>query len=187
MAIWTDGEIIGNIVGSFIGVVGAIAALFLSEWWRVRKAKNDIRDNFVRELTYTKEMLKECRRTVTVMIERLGVGAESLYFDFSYTNILSQSIQQAYQVGLLYETLTPKQIARLNDTVNYFGRSDYPIEKYVGDQLERWKKGEMKNEELYQLLVWIKTKSDDGVKLLAEVIQEFDKKERRRILATNKK
>lgn len=171
-----DPNITGNVIGSFIAVCGAIAVLFLSEWWRSRTLKNEKTNNFLRELEYLQTMLKECKNSVGQLIEMLSIGTTNLYFNYNSGNILTQASQQAYQEGLLYENLAPEQLARFNSEVlTFFGNNNFPIENHINDQIKKWQEGEISTEELYQTFVWLKDKADDAVKLLKKIESDFKK------------
>lgn len=176
----SDSNIIGNVVGSFIAVSGAIFVLYLSEKLRKNGKKEEATNNFLKELEYLRDMIKKSKKSAEEMIERLSVGSTDLYFNHDSSNILSQASQTAYQEGLLYENLEPEQIAKFNsDVLSFFGNTNYPVETHVREQVKKWQEGELKNDELYQALYWVKEKADEAIKLLKSIENSFRKNTRK--------
>jgi hypothetical protein len=160
-------QIVSTLIGTFAGFIFSIVLFYLTEKWRSQRTHKDLSSNIQRELQFNVDFLAayktEFEKMLRLITAQDAQQEKQIYTIFRHNKVQRLFLQEAFQKGLLYKSLTTDEINDVDAMLSYFlPYRDQLLSKLLTDYTTHQATGQV----VLQTFEWDRDQLDKYLKFL---------------------
>ena len=147
------------------GFVLAVLLFILQDWWRAQRKEEKVKKYCLKEIEHNITVFEKCIETTNRLKQEISVGKTVVYFDFQPENILYIFTKNAHSLGLLFDSLSSQEIARLNTEVfSFFGKQEFLT--FVSGRISEYQNKAISAADLTDTFNFVENKAKEAINIL---------------------
>lgn len=160
-------------IGSFLGFSFALILFFLQNKYQEFKNEKAIVKNLAFEVEYNIHYLQKCLEQLNKCLEKITNDKTDTYIHIDYNFIGRYHTKRFYNEGLISKYFMPENVRDWNIYMDDLGEGS---EKYISEEIEKWRNGQVNKENLLTALDLEKELIQNGIDISEWILRNIKSK-----------
>ena len=163
---------LSEVLNLMAGFVLALLLFYVQERLRSGIKRRQTKAYCLKEITYDITLFETLIETTNRVKQEIAVGNQTVYFDFSPSNVLYKFTADAHAEGILFDKLDAEEIAKYNSELSFF---DQNLTNYISSKITEYQNGQLNAADMISTIQWVEDKAKETIKTLRSIRKKLTK------------
>lgn len=165
-------QMLATFIGSVFGFCFAIVLFYLSEHIKAKQQKIRLMKGLRKESEFNLTQIDRWLEDTDLVLRKIALSDRQLLYLYRLTDFHRNFILQCFQVGILYDVLTPKQLTNLNEVLIFF---DFATTQYLNNNINLWQAAQLQPAAASQAFEFARGKLKEYREFIGEMLEDIRK------------